>query len=96
MLGFVFLWQPVISAIAFSLAAIEILLVTLGILALPNRNIFLKALLYIPSFIAMWIKGVLLSLKRHPWLRVRQPLNDNKETGIFTMPLSNSEVLNKN
>lgn len=77
-LGFVFLWQPVVAAILFALTGLELLLILTGILLLPERGLFIKSLVYIPAFILMWIKGIFLSLKRRPWLRVREePENEN-------------------
>ena len=66
-----FFWQPFLATVFFSLAAIEIILILLFTLTLPNRGLFLKSLVFIPGFIIMWIKGIILSLRRYPWLRVR-------------------------
>jgi cellulose synthase/poly-beta-1,6-N-acetylglucosamine synthase-like glycosyltransferase len=71
-LGLVFLPQPVIPAIAFSLAGFDMLLILAGILVHPDRSAFLRSLVFIPVFILMWMKGILLSLRRRPWLRVRE------------------------
>lgn len=80
-LGFAFLWQPVVAAIIFSLVGLEVLLILVGILVLPQRGLFMKSLLYLPIFVLMWIKGILLSLKRRPWLRVRKdPFEDSSHS----------------
>ena len=93
LLGFIFLWQPVVSAIAFSLAGFDILLMIIGLMRLPNRYLFLKALLYIPSFISMWVNGIFLSFKCHPWLRVRGIVNNKKYTQTDPLPLTNTKDL---
>ena len=74
-LGFVFIWQPIGSAIAFLLAGIEIFLILVGTLSLENRSLFLRSLVYIPGFILMWLKGIFLSGKGYPWLRARKIMN---------------------
>jgi hypothetical protein len=38
---------------------------------MDQKRAFLEALYYIPGFILMWVKGILLSFQRIPWLRVR-------------------------
>jgi cellulose synthase/poly-beta-1,6-N-acetylglucosamine synthase-like glycosyltransferase len=43
-----------------------------GILKLPERKTFLKAIIFIPSFVFMWLKSIFLSFQRLPWLRVRE------------------------
>ena len=42
------------------------------ILSSENRNEFLKAILYIPGFIFMWMRGFLLAFRKYPWLRARE------------------------
>jgi len=93
LLGFIFLWQPVVSVIAFSLAGFEILLMVIGVMRLPNRYLFLKALLHIPSFISMWVKGIFLSFKRLPWLRVRGTVNNKKYAQPDTLSFTNTKDL---
>jgi cellulose synthase/poly-beta-1,6-N-acetylglucosamine synthase-like glycosyltransferase len=86
-LGFALLMHPVAAVIVFSIVSLEIILILLGTLLLPKRGLFIRSLMYIPGFIIMWLKGIILSLKRHQWLRVRKNLNFQEdrdpETVIF-------------
>lgn len=72
--GFILLRNTVISVFFFSIASVEILTILAGILCLSERWVYLKALVYIPLFIVMWMKGIILSLKHRPWLRARETL----------------------
>jgi cellulose synthase/poly-beta-1,6-N-acetylglucosamine synthase-like glycosyltransferase len=71
LMGFVLIKIPLLSVLIFSLAGIELLLFLIGTLNLPNRKLFFKSLIYIPGFMLMWIKGIMLSLQHHRWPRVR-------------------------
>jgi cellulose synthase/poly-beta-1,6-N-acetylglucosamine synthase-like glycosyltransferase len=71
LLGLIFIHNPFLAAPFFIVLSIEILLLMIGFLSLNNRKDFCKALLFVPAFIVMWIKGILLSFQRHSWLRVR-------------------------
>jgi cellulose synthase/poly-beta-1,6-N-acetylglucosamine synthase-like glycosyltransferase len=70
--GLVFLSHPVVSLALFFLVGLELLLILVGLLKLPNRKLFLRSLLYLPGFVWMWIRGIFLSLKHRPWQRVRE------------------------
>ncbi len=70
-LGFLCLHFPVVSVLFFSMVAIQIILITAGIIRQPNRKQFFKSLLFLPVFLLMWLIGIKLSLKCLPWLRVR-------------------------
>lgn len=75
-IGFLFFKQTLISAFFLLIALTEILVILAGILSLPERWICLRSLVYLPAFITMWIKGIFLSLKHRPWLRVRETLHE--------------------
>ncbi len=79
-IGVAFWKHPLIAAFFFLIISIEILMILIGIIVLPDRRAFLKSLLYLPVFISMWVKGIFLSLKHRPWLRVRE----NTEEGFST------------
>ncbi len=67
--------HPWIFVPVLSLVLIEILMIMIGLIRLPDRRIFFRALWYLPRFVLMWIKGIFLSILNKPWLRVR----DNQE-----------------
>jgi hypothetical protein len=56
-----------------SILLTDVILIILGIFKLKDNKVFLKAILYIPGFVWMWLGGILLSLQHHSWLRVREP-----------------------
>ncbi len=70
-LGFLCLHYPVASISFFSLVAIQVILIVIGIIGQTNRKVFFKSLLFLPVFLFMWLIGIKLSLKCLPWLRVR-------------------------
>lgn len=70
---------PVLSIILFSLAIWECLLFFLGVVLMPERWSFVKALFFLPEFIFMWIKGIFLSLQRTKWFRARRTTEDEKQ-----------------
>jgi len=47
-------------------------------LQLPERNCFIKALLYLPEFLWMWLRGILLSFRRLPWLSTGRLTKDEE------------------
>ncbi len=71
-LGFALLNFPIISGVLLTLVLLELVLFLIGVLRLPDKWKFVRALVYIPGFIVMWIKGILLSMQRLTWLRARQ------------------------
>jgi cellulose synthase/poly-beta-1,6-N-acetylglucosamine synthase-like glycosyltransferase len=81
-LGFSFLHFPYLAGAFFTLVSLEILLIFIGICLLPDRIKYFKALLFLPVFILMWMKGILLSFHHFPWLRVRVP-SPADEPGII-------------
>jgi cellulose synthase/poly-beta-1,6-N-acetylglucosamine synthase-like glycosyltransferase len=70
-IGLAFIEYPVVAAIFLGLVLIEGISILVGILKVPGKWKFLKALFFIPSFVLMWIKGILLSMRRSTWLRAR-------------------------
>jgi|WetSurMetagenome_2_1015567.scaffolds.fasta_scaffold66134_1 cellulose synthase/poly-beta-1,6-N-acetylglucosamine synthase-like glycosyltransferase len=71
-LGFSLLHFQILSGAIFTLVLLEIILFMIGVLRLPDKWKFIRAMVYIPGFVLMWIKGIVLSLQRLPWLRARQ------------------------
>ncbi len=78
-LAIIFFKVPVLSIIFFSLAIWECLLIIFGVLLIPERWMFLKALLFLPEFIFMWMKGIFLSLQRVKWFRARNITDHNEK-----------------
>jgi cellulose synthase/poly-beta-1,6-N-acetylglucosamine synthase-like glycosyltransferase len=70
-LAMLFFQSPVIAGVFGLLFLIDLSLILLGIWQMDQKRAFLEALYYIPGFILMWVKGILLSFHRIPWLRVR-------------------------
>jgi hypothetical protein len=70
-LGFSLFHFTIIAGVIFSLVFSEIILFLIGVLRLPDKWKFMRALVYIPGFVVMWIKGIILSLQKLPWLRAR-------------------------
>jgi hypothetical protein len=50
----------------------DAILVSIGILSSADRSTFVRAFLYLPGFILMWLKSIRLAFYRLPWLRVRE------------------------
>lgn len=84
--GLALLRHPIFAAIFLSIAVIDILMILIGIIALPNRTTFLRSLLYLPVFIVMWIKGIILSFKHRPWQRVRENKEESYTTAFSRHP----------
>jgi cellulose synthase/poly-beta-1,6-N-acetylglucosamine synthase-like glycosyltransferase len=84
---------PFLATFFWFLVSSELILFVFGILRLKERQVFLKAIRHFPEFIFMWIKGIILSLKQQPWLRVRETQNIQEDCGPDQQPFSNSPVL---
>ncbi len=85
-LGVLFIRHPVLSAICFGLVAFDLVPILVGIFLLPHPGRFFKALVHLPGFILMWIKGIVLSIRSKTWLRVRATNtveNSNSNDGIL-------------
>ena len=68
-------------------------LILAGILKMPERKIFLKAIVFVPGFVFMWLKSIFLSFQRLPWLRVRAlPVSSARMDFKPTEILKSSEV----
>jgi cellulose synthase/poly-beta-1,6-N-acetylglucosamine synthase-like glycosyltransferase len=78
-LGIILFQIPILSIILFSLAIWECLLFFLGVILIPERWSFVKALLFLPEFIFMWMKGIFLSLQRTKWFRARKTTEGEKK-----------------
>jgi cellulose synthase/poly-beta-1,6-N-acetylglucosamine synthase-like glycosyltransferase len=94
MFGIFFIKHVLLSSIAFFLSGFELLIFIIGIFIIPNHRQFLLSLLSIPSFILMWVKSIILSLKNRPWLRVREFIAIKKTNDPNVLPLLNSKDLN--
>lgn len=81
LLGALLIYYPWAAIPIFSLVMIEILLFMIGLIRLPDRRKFIKALWYLPGFILMWMKGILMSTQKKPWLRVRDNPKKDDHTG---------------
>lgn len=49
-----------------------LLYLIIGLLILPDRKSYFTALLYLPSYVQMWIRSIFLSLRATPWLKARE------------------------
>lgn len=82
-IAFTFIHFPFVSGLLFLLIGMEILLFIVGVLRLHDKWKFIRAMVFIPGFVLMWIKGIILSLQRLPWLRARNteiPTDWNENT----------------
>lgn len=70
-IGFLLFNHLLLAFIFLSIVGVESIFVLAGTLLLPERRFFLRSFLSIPVFILMWIKGIILSCKEHPWWSVR-------------------------
>jgi cellulose synthase/poly-beta-1,6-N-acetylglucosamine synthase-like glycosyltransferase len=87
---------PFLAAFFWLLASSELILFFIGILRIKEKQLFLKAIIHFPEFIFMWLKGIVLSLKQQPWLRVRETQNIQDDCDPDQQPFSNSPVLHSN
>jgi cellulose synthase/poly-beta-1,6-N-acetylglucosamine synthase-like glycosyltransferase len=63
---------PILAAFWGGLFTFDLLMIVIGAAQSNERATFLKALIYFPGFIFMWLKSILLSFQHLPWLRVRE------------------------
>jgi cellulose synthase/poly-beta-1,6-N-acetylglucosamine synthase-like glycosyltransferase len=84
---------PILAILFWLLVSSEFILFLIGILRLKERRFFLKAIIHFPEFVFMWLKGIILSLKQQPWLRVREIQKIQEDCGPDQQPFSNSPVL---
>lgn len=52
-------------------AVLDLTCLVWTLVTIPNRRLFIKALVHIPGFIIMWLKGLLLAARGSDWLRGR-------------------------
>ncbi len=62
-------WLAAFFGIYFLLGSLYLIL---GLILIPERRSFIKALLHVPAFIFMWLKSILLSLRSSFWHRARE------------------------
>jgi cellulose synthase/poly-beta-1,6-N-acetylglucosamine synthase-like glycosyltransferase len=84
---------PILAAFFWLLVSSEMIMFLFGILRLKEWRLFIKAIIHFPEFIFMWLKGIVLSLKQQPWLRVRETQNIQEDCGPDQQPFPNSPVL---
>lgn len=70
-LAAIFIHIPVMTAIILAYISFEASMIAFGVLRHNENKKFLRALLYMPGFVWMWIKSIFLSLHRQSWLRAR-------------------------
>jgi len=71
-LAWICIQWPLLSIFWGGLFVIDCLLILYGAFQLPERNCFFRALLHLPEFVWMWLRSILLSFRRLPWLRTRR------------------------
>jgi cellulose synthase/poly-beta-1,6-N-acetylglucosamine synthase-like glycosyltransferase len=71
LLAILLLHWPWLSLVFWLLVILSLAYYTLGILLIPERKVYLRALLYTPAFIWMWIRSLLLALRSSSWRRTR-------------------------
>ena len=49
-----------------------LLYLTIGLIILPERKTFVIALIHLPTYIYMWVRSILLSLRSTHWLKARK------------------------
>lgn len=83
-LGIALIRYPLVAGVLLGIVLLEGILILAGLFSITGKRKFLKSLLYLPGFIIMWIKGILLSLHRSPWLRAREtlPTQDGEKRDI--------------
>jgi len=60
-------------AIFFWLAVLlDLVFFSIGLLLIEKRTVFLKAIIYFPLFVMMWLRSFILAFQRSPWMRVRE------------------------
>lgn len=64
--------MPGLTASFLFLLSIDLILYMVGFFQLKEKMPFLKAFIYFPGFVLMWLASIFLSFQRLPWLRVRE------------------------
>jgi cellulose synthase/poly-beta-1,6-N-acetylglucosamine synthase-like glycosyltransferase len=60
-----------LAGFVFARVFIDLLCLIYTIMVSKERTSFLKAILHVPGFIWMWLRGILLAFQKSTWLRVR-------------------------
>jgi len=60
-----------LAGLVFARVFVDLLCLGWTIMASEERTSFLKAILHVPGFIWMWLRGILLAFRRSTWLRGR-------------------------
>ena len=63
---------PWLSIPFWLLAALGVLYLICGLIALPDRKDYLRALVFLPAFVWMWIRGIISSMQSSSWRRARE------------------------
>jgi len=71
---------PWVALPILSVALSEVALFTAGLIRSPNRYQFFRALWYLPGFILMWIRSILMSTQKKSWLSVRDTQTRDEHT----------------
>ncbi len=61
-----------LSLIFWGQVLFGLLYLIIGLIILPERKTFIIALLHLPTYIYMWIRSIILSLRSTPWLKARK------------------------
>jgi cellulose synthase/poly-beta-1,6-N-acetylglucosamine synthase-like glycosyltransferase len=61
-----------LSLIFWGQVLFGLLYLTIGLFILPDRKIFILALLHLPAYVFMWVRSIILSLRSAPWLKARK------------------------
>jgi len=60
-----------LAGLVFARVFVDLLCLAWTIMVSDERTSFLKAILHVPAFIWMWLRGILLAFRKSSWLRVR-------------------------
>jgi cellulose synthase/poly-beta-1,6-N-acetylglucosamine synthase-like glycosyltransferase len=71
-LFFISLGNPFWAILFGSMLAYDLSLISFGLFKCKDRRHFIKAIIYLPVFVLMWMRSILLSFRGLTWLRVRE------------------------
>jgi cellulose synthase/poly-beta-1,6-N-acetylglucosamine synthase-like glycosyltransferase len=77
---------PVMASLWGISFLLDCLLILVGVFGLKDKKTFLKAMLHIPGFVWMWLRSIVLSFHRLPWLRVRGSVEYQESGGLSPIP----------
>ena len=61
-----------LSLFFWSYVFLGFLYVVIGLIIIPDRQVFIRASLHLPAYVWMWVRSIILSLRSSPWLKVRK------------------------